>query len=60
MDMPVEKAFACAAQIQMEFAAALITIMAPERGHKQHVQNAWAGSKEDALLAQNLAANFAR
>lgn len=45
---------------EMEFAAALITIMAPERGHKQHVQNAWAGSKEDALLAQNLAANFAR
>jgi len=44
----------------MEFAAALITIMAPERGHKRHVQNAWAGSKDDALLAQNMAANFAR
>ena len=39
---------------------ALITIMAPERGHKRHVQNAWAGSKDDALLAQNMAANFAR
>jgi len=45
---------------EMEFAAALITIMAPERGHKRHVQNAWAGSKDDALLAQNMAANFAR
>ena len=45
---------------QMEFAAALITIMVPKREHTQYVKKAWAGSKGDALLAQNMAANFPR
>ena len=45
---------------QMEFAAALITIMVPKREHTQYVEKAWAGSKGDALLAQNMAANFPR
>jgi hypothetical protein len=44
----------------MEFAAALITIMVPKREHTQYVKKAWAGSKGDALLAQNMAANFPR
>jgi len=45
---------------QMEFAAALITIMVPKREHTQYVKKARAGSKGDALLAQNMAANFPR
>ena len=45
---------------QMEFAAALITIMVPKREHTQYVKKAWAGSKDDALLAKNMAANFPR
>ena len=54
-----KKLFVCGAGPRDEFAAALITIMVPKREHKQYVKKAWAGSKDDALLAQNMAANFA-
>lgn len=40
---------------QMEFAAALVTLHGPEKEHLEHLQKAMAGSKTDALLAQNLA-----
>ena len=43
---------------QMEFAAALITLSGPQEEHRQHAQKAIAGSKTDALLAQNLATHF--
>lgn len=43
---------------EMEFAAALITLGGPESAHREHVQRATAGAKEDALLARNLAASF--
>ena len=42
----------------MEFAAALITLQGPESDHRQHIQNAMAGAKNDPLLARNLAAHF--
>ena len=43
---------------EMEFAAALITLTPPMGDHRDHVQKAMAGSKTDALLAQNLASRF--
>jgi hypothetical protein len=43
---------------QMEFAAALITLSAPEYEHREHAGKAMAGAKGDALLAQNLATHF--
>ncbi|HYL86311.1 MAG TPA: hypothetical protein VE263_18955 [Candidatus Angelobacter sp.] len=43
---------------QMEFAAALVTLDGPQDEHRQHAQKAVAGSKGDALLAQNLATHF--
>ena len=43
---------------QMEFAAALITLRGPEKGHQAHAQRAIAGAKADPLLAQNLASHF--
>ena len=43
---------------EMEFAAALITLSGPEAAHREHVERATAGSKSDALLAQNLASSF--
>jgi hypothetical protein len=43
---------------QMEFAAALITLSGPQDEHRLHAQKAIAGSKTDALLAQNLATHF--
>jgi hypothetical protein len=43
---------------QMEFAAALITLSGPRDEHAQHAQKAIAGTKTDALLAQNLATHF--
>jgi len=43
---------------EMEFAAAMITLSGPDSAHRDHVQKALAGSKSDALLAQNLASNF--
>jgi hypothetical protein len=43
---------------EMEFAAALITLNAPDGDHRDHVRNAMAGAKTDALLAQNLASRF--
>lgn len=43
---------------EMEFAAALITLRGPDGPHRDHVQKAMAGAKNDPLLAQNLAANF--
>jgi hypothetical protein len=45
---------------EMEFAAALITLTGPESDHRDHVQKAMAGAKNDPLLAQNLASNFNR
>jgi hypothetical protein len=45
---------------EMEFAAALISLTGPESDHRDHVQNATAGAKNDPLLAQNLASNFNR
>jgi hypothetical protein len=43
---------------EMEFAAALITSTTPNSDHRGYVQKAMAGSKTDALLAQNLASRF--
>jgi len=43
---------------EMEFAAALITLASPDSAHRDHVQKAMAGAKNDSLLAQNLASNF--
>jgi hypothetical protein len=45
---------------EMEFAAALITFIGPERDHNDHVEKAMAGAKDDPLLAQNLASHFNR
>ncbi len=45
---------------EMEFAAALITLAGPESDHQDHVRRAMAGTKNDPLLARNLAANFNR
>jgi hypothetical protein len=50
----------------MEFAAALITLDLGYAGHKEknravfeeHLQKALAGSKQDSLLAKNLATHF--
>jgi len=43
---------------EMEFAAALITLTSPGDAHRDHVQKALAGAKQDPLLAQNLASTF--
>lgn len=43
---------------EMEFAAALITLVSHESDHDAHVQKAFAGAKSDALLAQNLDSRF--
>jgi len=43
---------------EMEFAAALITLTNPGGAHRDHVQKALAGAKQDPLLARNLASNF--
>jgi hypothetical protein len=43
---------------QMEFAAALMTTDGARAEHEQHLQNAMAGAKADALLARNLASRF--
>ncbi len=43
---------------QMEFAAALMTTEGARSEHNQHLQNAMAGAKADALLARNLASRF--
>jgi hypothetical protein len=43
---------------EMEFAAALITLGGPEKDHREHVQRAMAGAKQDPLLAQNLTTRF--
>jgi hypothetical protein len=45
---------------EMEFAAALITLQSHDSAHRDHVQKAMAGAKNDPLLAQNLASNFDR
>lgn len=43
---------------QMEYAAALISLRGPEGEHREHVQKAMDGAKNDALLARNLEAQF--
>jgi len=43
---------------EMEFAAALITLLGPESAHQEHLQKALAGAKDDLLLARNLASRF--
>jgi len=45
---------------EMEFAAALITMETSDDAHQQHVRRAMAGAKADGLLAQNIAARFAK
>jgi len=45
---------------EMEFAAAMITLRGPFGTHRDHVQKAMTGAKNDPLLAQNLAATFNR
>jgi hypothetical protein len=45
---------------EMEFAAALITLTGPESDHRDHVQKAITGAKNDPLLAQNLTSLFNR
>lgn len=46
---------------EMEFAAAIITAgnSSAYRGHREHLQKAFAGSQTDVLLAKNLATHFA-
>lgn len=57
----VKKAIAMRGQDpEMEFAAALITLTGPESDHRDHLQKAIAGAKNDHLLAQNLATAFNR
>ncbi len=46
------------ADAEMEFAAALITLGGPDSAHREHVQRATVGAKEDTLLARNLASSF--
>ena len=43
---------------QMEFAAALITLVTHQANHDAHVQRAMAGAKSDPLLTQNLDSRF--
>src|SRR5215469_2085116 len=43
---------------EMEFAAALITLRAPDKDHQEHARKAIAGAKTDPLLAQNLSSSF--
>jgi len=43
---------------EMEFAAALITLLKPDSVHRTHVQKAMDGAKNDPLLARNLASTF--
>jgi len=43
---------------EMEFAAALITLTSPGSAHRDHLQKALAGAKQDPLLARNLASSF--
>ena len=43
---------------EMEFAAALITTENSKQDYQEHVQKAKAGTKEDPLLAQNVAGHF--
>lgn len=43
---------------EMEFAAAMITLGGPNDVHRDHVQKAMAGAKNDPLLAENLASKF--
>jgi hypothetical protein len=43
---------------EMEFAAALITLASSGGAHRDHLQKALAGAKQDPLLARNLASNF--
>jgi hypothetical protein len=43
---------------EMEFAAALITLASPGGAHRDHLEKALAGAKQDPLLARNLASNF--
>jgi len=43
---------------EMEFAAALITLLKPDSVHRTHVQKAMDGAKSDPLLARNLASTF--
>jgi hypothetical protein len=43
---------------EMEFAAALITTENSKQDYPQHVEKARAGTKEDPLLAENVASHF--
>jgi hypothetical protein len=43
---------------QMEFAAALITLIGPNAEHEAHTNRAIAGAKNDPLLARNLTIRF--
>ena len=55
----IRKAIALRGQdAEMEFAAALVTLSGPETAHREHVRNAMAGAKSDALLRKNLALRF--
>lgn len=55
----VEKAIGVrGSDAQMEFAAALISLNGSRADHQRHAQNAIAGSKNDPLLAENLASRY--
>jgi hypothetical protein len=43
---------------ELEFAAALITLLSPGSDHREHLQKALAGAKKDPLLARNLTSTF--
>src|SRR5262249_15145853 len=43
---------------QMEFAAALVTLVGPTAEHQEHAAKALAGAKTDELLARNLRSHF--
>ena len=43
---------------EMEFAAALISLEGPQKGHDEQVRKAMAGASHDPLLAENLSSYF--
>jgi len=43
---------------ELEFAAALITLLSQDSDHREHLKKALAGAKNDPLLARNLTSTF--
>lgn len=56
----VRKGGQFAANPEIEFALALITIHPRQASHQEHLQKALAGAKDDSLLARNLVKHFGK